>query len=94
MLSDGGVLATIPASDVDRAKSWYREKFGLTPTLESEVGSYYRLPDGSGFLLYPTTHAGKAPNTLMSFASNDVEADVAALKQKRVVFLDLDEACR
>jgi catechol 2,3-dioxygenase-like lactoylglutathione lyase family enzyme len=86
MLNNRSAYATIPASDIARAKSWYEEKLGLTPSWEGEPGMLYNLPDGAGFLLYPTEHAGKAPNTLMSFTSDDVEKDVTALKQKGVVF--------
>ena len=53
---------------------------------EAPAGLRYKLADGTGFLLYPTQFAGKAPNTLMGFETNDVESDVAALKKKGVKF--------
>jgi len=81
---------TIPAADMTRAKRWYEEKLGLKPTSESEFGAKYELPGGAGFTLYPTEHAGKAPNTLMCFSSNEVESDVADLKKRGVKFEDYD----
>ena len=84
------VFATIPATDMDRAKSWYEEKLGLKPTQETPAGSMYMMGGGTGFLLYPTEFAGKAPNTLMGFETNDVEGDVSALKKKGVKFEDID----
>lgn len=91
MLGNRRAAATIPAADLDRAKKWYAEKLGLSPTQEMDAGAIYRLGEGSGFLLYPTEHAGKAPNTLMTFESSDVDGDVAALKERGVSFMDIDE---
>ena len=62
----------------------------LKPSSESDLGAQYTLGDGTGFLLYPTQFAGKAPNTLMGFESTNVEADVAAMKKKGVKFEEYD----
>lgn len=91
MLSGKRAYATIPATDFDRAKRWYEEKLGLKPAAETFAGAIYELGGGTGFLLYPTQFAGKAPNTLMAFESADVEGDVAALKKKGVVFEEYTE---
>mgnify|MGYP001793244633 CR=1 FL=1 len=64
MLANRRAYATIPASDIARAKRWYEEKLGLKPAAEASWGLNYRLADGTGFGLYPTENAGKAPNTL------------------------------
>ena len=90
MLGNHRVFATIPATDMARAKRWYEEKLGLKPASEIPAGAIYTLGGGTGFLLYPTQFAGKAPNTLMGIESDDVEGDVAALKKKGVVFEDYD----
>ena len=90
MLSDRRVYATIPATDLARAKRWYEEKLGLKPRGEEAMGAIYDLGGGTGFLLYPTPNAGKAPNTLMTFASKDVPGDVKALRAKGVVFEEYD----
>jgi catechol 2,3-dioxygenase-like lactoylglutathione lyase family enzyme len=90
MLASHRVYATIPATDLERAKRWYADKLGLKPTREDAVGAMYALAGGTGFLLYPTQFAGKAPNTLMGFISDDVEGDVAALKKRGVKFEDYD----
>jgi catechol 2,3-dioxygenase-like lactoylglutathione lyase family enzyme len=90
MLGSRRAFATIPAADIDRAKRWYEEKLGLRPTRENPAGISYETGGGSGFLLYPTSNAGKAPNTLMSFEAKDIVADVRALKQRGVVFEEYD----
>ena len=90
MLSDRKFYPTIPASDLDRAVKWYEEKLGLTPAKQELLGHTYEFGAGSGFLLYPTANAGQSPNTLATFSSSDVEADVAQLRDRGVVFEDYD----
>jgi catechol 2,3-dioxygenase-like lactoylglutathione lyase family enzyme len=80
--------AMIPVADMSRAKGWYQQKLGLKPSAENEFGANYELGGGTGFVLYPTKEAGKAPNTLFCFDSTDVEADVAQLKKQGVTFED------
>ncbi len=90
MLSQRSVYTTIPASDLARAQRWYEEKLGFKPRMNEPMGSIYDAGNGTGFLLYPTPNAGKAPNTLMTFASKDVRADVKALRARGVVFENYD----
>ena len=89
MFDSKRVFATIPATDLERARRWYDEKLGLKPAEESDAGLMYKVGE-TAFLLYPTQFAGKAPNTLMGFETTDVEGDVAELKKRGVVFEDID----
>jgi catechol 2,3-dioxygenase-like lactoylglutathione lyase family enzyme len=90
MLSDRRVYSTIPAADLARAQRWYAERLGLEPRVIEPMGAVYDLGEGTGFLLYQTPNAGQAPNTLMSFASSNVRADIEALRQRGVVFEEYD----
>jgi catechol 2,3-dioxygenase-like lactoylglutathione lyase family enzyme len=90
MLGSHRVFPTIPVTDLARARRWYEEKLGLKPARETAEGLMYQLAAGTGFLLYQTQFAGKAPNTLMGFETSDVEGDVAALKKKGVTFEEYD----
>lgn len=90
MLATHRAYATIPAADMNRAKSWYKDKLGLTPALEDEVGYLYKVGGGTSFMLYPTPNAGKAPNTLLSFGCDDVEAEVGELRSRGVKFENYD----
>lgn len=90
MLANRHVYPTIPAADLARAEAWYKDKLGLEPDSTTPAGSIYKLDDGTGFLLYPTGNAGLAPNTLMTFDSDDVRADVEALRARGVSFEDYD----
>ncbi len=90
MLSGRRVYPTIPTSDLARAIAWYEAKLGLKPAEVLPQGARYDMGDGTGFMLYPTQNAGKAPNTLMSFAATDSRADIAALQAGGVVFEEYD----
>lgn len=90
MITEHPAYATIPASDMDRAKAWYRDKLGLVPYMEDEAGCMYRVGNGSNFLLYPTPNAGKAPNTLLSFSTDDLEADMEDMRSHGIQFEEYD----
>jgi predicted enzyme related to lactoylglutathione lyase len=89
-LKEAPITPTIPAADMERAKRFYREKLDLEPAQDSPEGSYYELADGTGFLLYPSENAGKAPTTYAGWNVDDVEAMVRELKAKGVQFENYD----
>lgn len=89
MLNKLEVHATIPASDLERAKKFYLEKLGLTPTEETPGGLIYRCYN-SWFLLYPTPNAGTSTHTLMGWTTEDIEQEVAELKARGVGFEKYD----
>jgi catechol 2,3-dioxygenase-like lactoylglutathione lyase family enzyme len=88
-LGDFPAHATLPVSDMERAKNWYREKLGLTPKEEDEGGAYYET-GGSSFGLFTTPYAGTAKNTQMEWSVKDVGAIVAELKARGVTFEHFD----
>jgi catechol 2,3-dioxygenase-like lactoylglutathione lyase family enzyme len=88
MLANLEIHATIPASDLARAKQFYSEKLGLT-AIETPGGLIYQCRD-SWFLVFPTRGAGTAPHTLAGWATDDLEAEVAELKARGVVFEEYD----
>ena len=90
MLSNSRVDATLPTNDLERAKSFYREKLGLTPAQEDPGGAFYNQGDSSGFLLFLSSGKASGDHTQMGFAVDDVEATVADLRSKGVDFLEDD----
>jgi catechol 2,3-dioxygenase-like lactoylglutathione lyase family enzyme len=90
MLDKYPVHATIPCSDFDRAKAWYKEKLGLEPYDEDEGGAYYRCGNGSEFGLFPTPYAGTAKNTQMEWSVDDIAATVKELQGNGVTFDHFD----
>lgn len=90
MLADHRAYATIPAADLNRAKAWYRDKLNLTPSSEDHMGCTYQVGGGTSFLLYPSASAGQAPNTLMSFTTDDIEAEMRDMRGHGVSFEEYD----
>ena len=52
MLKDSTVTANIPAADLGRARTFYADKLGLTPSAENPGGLIYTTGGGSMFFLY------------------------------------------
>ena len=85
-----GIAATLPAADIGRAKAFYREKLLLEPYQEDPDGSArYRVGE-TMLLVYQSEFAGTNQATAAGFVVADIEAAVADLKSRGVVFEDLD----
>lgn len=87
MLKDFPVYTTLPTTDFARARAFYKEKLGLTPT--DPEGDIFECGKGTAFVLAST---GFKPggHTQMSFLVDDVAAVVKQLKAKGVVFEEYD----
>lgn len=90
MLNDSQVTANIPAADLERARSFYADKLGLTPAMENPGGLIYTTAGGTTFFLYQTEYAGRAGHTIAQFHVPDVADEVAGLRAKGVVFEHYD----
>jgi len=91
MFANRKVTAMIPAKDLARAKAWYSDKLGLTPSSQSgDAGVGYTLGGGTQAFLYETQFAGTAQHTILGFECFDLNSDVEAMRAKGVVFLDYD----
>lgn len=87
MLHDSRVEANIPAGDLQRARDFYADKLGLTPTAEYDgVWLQYATTGGTTFNIGQTEYAGKAGHTIAQWHVHDIEAEVRDLKAKGVVF--------
>jgi predicted enzyme related to lactoylglutathione lyase len=87
MLNTSRVEANIPAADLGRARDFYADKLGLTPTREMDgVNLVYRTEGGSTFNIYETAFAGQAGHTIAQWHVDDIESEVRDLKAKGVVF--------
>jgi catechol 2,3-dioxygenase-like lactoylglutathione lyase family enzyme len=90
MFADRHATVMLPARDVDRAVRWYDEKLGIKPAERLDYGVRYKLDGASDVFLYQTQFAGTAQNTMLSFDSDDLVADMQAMREKGVTFLDYD----
>lgn len=90
MLSDYPAVATIPATDLERAKRWYFEKLGFEPSQETSEGIEFNAAGGTRFTLFPTRAASGAGHTVLTFEVDNVEKIVEQLRGRGVVFEDYD----
>jgi catechol 2,3-dioxygenase-like lactoylglutathione lyase family enzyme len=89
-LADSNVSATIPAQDMDRARSYYADKLGLKPAEERPEGLRYRCGTGE-FLLFPSSGKASGAHTQVGWDVDDLEATMAELRANGVVFEEYDQ---
>ncbi|WP_433621148.1 VOC family protein [Nocardia sp. CA-120079] len=89
MLSNAHIEARIPTKDLARARRWYAEKLGLEPVEEREGGLRYEGATGV-FCLFASAGASDGSFTQMGFYVDDIEATVAGLRARGVVFEEYD----
>jgi catechol 2,3-dioxygenase-like lactoylglutathione lyase family enzyme len=89
-LSDSKVSATIPAQDMDRARSFYADKLGLKPAEEAPEGLRYRCGSGE-FLLFPSSGQASGAFTQLGWDVDDLEAVMGELRANGVVFEEYDQ---
>jgi catechol 2,3-dioxygenase-like lactoylglutathione lyase family enzyme len=89
MLANYSIHATLPATDMERAKLFYTEKLGLTAESEAPEGVFYRSGD-TRFLVFPSGGTVSGAHTQLSWTVDDIEAEVAALKARGVTFEEYD----
>lgn len=91
MLSHARIEARIPTQDLARARTWYAEKLGLEPAEERDGGLRYEGAAGV-FCLFTSAGGSDGSFTQMAFYVDDVEAAVADLRARGVVFEEYDGA--
>jgi predicted enzyme related to lactoylglutathione lyase len=90
MLKNAPIHAYIPVSDMNRARKFYEKTLGLTPKEESAGGVIYECGSGTWFFMYKSEGAGTSKANYAFWDVKDVEAEVAELKARGVVFEEYD----
>jgi catechol 2,3-dioxygenase-like lactoylglutathione lyase family enzyme len=90
MLTATMVVATIPVTDLARAKAFYDGALGLTLLWETPAGARFRCGDVSEISLFVRPPVATV-HTLAHFEVTDVEAVVRDLVAKGVEFIDYTE---
>jgi catechol 2,3-dioxygenase-like lactoylglutathione lyase family enzyme len=90
MLTDLHIYATLPATDLERARRFYTEKLGLTPEREAAGSLFYRCGGDSEFFLFASQGAASGTHTQAGWITGDIEAEVAALKARGLIFEEYD----
>lgn len=89
LLTGAGAITKLPAQDLNRARAFYRDKLGLAPVEEREGGLRYVVASGE-FHLFLSTGSASGESTQMGFEVEDIEAVVAELRSRGVVFGEVD----
>jgi catechol 2,3-dioxygenase-like lactoylglutathione lyase family enzyme len=85
MLGSAIVEARIPTQDLARARAWYADKLGLEPVEERPGGLRYEGSAGV-FCLFASGGRSDGSFTQLGFYVEDIDATVAGLKARGVVF--------
>ena len=89
MLTDSPVATRLPAKDLSRARRFYSEKLGLEPAAQRPGGLLYRC-GRCCFALFESAGSASGMHTQMAWEVDDLEATVAALRKRGVVFEEYD----
>jgi catechol-2,3-dioxygenase len=89
-LRDFPISSRAAAIDLDRARRWYDEKLGLVPEREDPGGVWYRFGGESWLYLYATPSAGTARSTIAGWQVTNIDAVIAGLRGRGVIFEDYD----
>jgi catechol 2,3-dioxygenase-like lactoylglutathione lyase family enzyme len=84
------IVATIPVSDLERAKAFYGDTLGLTYLWENPASIRFRVGDVSEVSVFRRPNT-TTEHTLAHFEVADIEAAVGELEAKGVAFVDYDE---
>ena len=90
MLKNAPIVPYIPATDVARARRFYEGKVGLVPREEVAGGVVYECGARSWVFLYPSGGAGTSKASQAFWQVDDIEAEMAELKARGVVFEEYD----
>jgi catechol-2,3-dioxygenase len=90
MLDRFRVHAVLPAHDLQRAKAWWDEKVGMTPTTEDPGGLWFACAEGTWVVITPSANAGTAKNTAASFTVTGIETLMDSLRERGVIFEEYD----
>ncbi|MBG6212755.1 MAG: VOC family protein [Cryobacterium sp.] len=90
MFSQLETYSVLPARDLARARRFYKDVLGMEPDEERVEGLLYRTPKGAAIMVYETDNAGTAANTAIAFVTDDIDAEVAALRGRGVTFQEYD----
>jgi catechol 2,3-dioxygenase-like lactoylglutathione lyase family enzyme len=88
-LARGTVATRLPARDLERARRFYSEVLGLDPVDERPGGLLYRC-GGTEFVLFSSTGASSGTFTQMGWVVEDLDEIVAELRERGVVFEEVD----
>ncbi len=86
MLADHPVYPALPTADLDRLRRFYEDVLGFRVRHENARTIYYGAGAGTLFALARSGGKPSGAHTQMAFLVADVDAEVAELRSRGVVF--------
>ena len=90
MLSTSSSFTVLPASDLTRAREFYRDKLGMEPSLDQGEMLMYGSATAPDFMIYQTPNAGTAKNTQICWLVTDIRSAMDDLRSSGVTFEEYD----
>jgi catechol 2,3-dioxygenase-like lactoylglutathione lyase family enzyme len=90
MLSASEIIAYVPVSDLARARKFYEQTLGFRPLETNEAGVMYASGKNSKFFAYMSAGAGTNKASTAFWQVPDIEAEVADLRKRGIVFEEYD----
>jgi catechol 2,3-dioxygenase-like lactoylglutathione lyase family enzyme len=90
MLRDKEAIATIAVKNIAGARKFYEGTLGLQPEPTPEQGVQNYRAGSAKLLVYESQFAGTNQATAVTWIVDDVEREVAALKERGVTFEHYD----
>jgi len=84
------IVATVPVTDLDRAKRFYEDTLGLKVLWENPASVRFGCGGGTELSIF-RRGPSKADHTLAHFEVADIEAVVRELEERQVTFIDYSE---
>ena len=84
-LSDFPAQAAVPAVDLERARRWYEQRLGLSPS-EDIPGQLTYECGGTKFALFQSSGAASGTHTQMAWIVGDLDSVMAELRSNGVEF--------
>jgi catechol 2,3-dioxygenase-like lactoylglutathione lyase family enzyme len=90
MLAQRRAHTTLPVADLDAARTFYEERLGFTVVNVQPSAVMFGAGEGSVFAITKSTGRATGGHTQLGFTVTDIEAEVADLKRRGVVFEEYD----
>jgi catechol 2,3-dioxygenase-like lactoylglutathione lyase family enzyme len=92
MLAAARTHPTLPVADLARARRFYEDVLGLAAARVTPAGVFYATGEGTQVFVFPSAGRPSGAHTQVGFRVPDIEAEVADLKARGVVFETYDFA--
>lgn len=85
------MIASLPASNLQRARAWYANVLGVQPSVGEPGGTpLFYMVGGSAFMLYESAFAGSNKATAAGIAVEDFDGALATLRAAGVTLEEYD----